>query len=688
MNRRTLLAAALGGLFALGPQAHTPTTADGGFTALPTALLGAADAYGATATLWVDVTYNWDRSEFLIVFAAQNGVDAAVWDIRARRFRHDGEPIGASFVVSTGHFDIDPHVAHDLHTNRYLVVWTRVLPDGSSGSVIARLLDSSGTVLGSEIAISNPAVSAGQPDVAARNFREQSGVLTAFVVVWKQTISSGGNIVKRERVSGDGLPLNEATLSENPTTSVDRNPRIAYNPVDDRFLVVWSDDGVVRGRTVRASGAHGSEFTISTGHGEEPSVAFDLASRRYLVAWSGQDATLTQFDLTGQFLTPGGMPAPIGGNVLLHPPAPLGMGPHRPDVTSDMGTFVVAYEDRAAAVDEARYLRVTPGGVVTSDARLDRDPVLGPMVATSVHGDLFAAYTAVNPAATSVDVRVAHGGRWTAHYVHGPTGDYDQDGRADLFLFRPSTGEWHVQTQSGDVSYIVGAAGDTPVLLDWDGDGLVDLGTFRPSSGGWRIRLTTPRTVSTVVFGLGGDVPVPGDYLGDARTEIAVFRPSTATWMIRENGSATTTSVAFGQIGDVPVPADYDGDGKTELAVWRPCTGTWHTSELNGTGQTQVTFGQPGDTPLQGNFVGSVHADQVVFRPQERRWYRRDGLKGVTSSVLQNAAGQPMPLDYDGDGLLNPVLFDWKLGRWTIRLSTKDIVVPFGTALDIPAGSR
>lgn len=247
MNRRTLLAAALGGLFALGPQAHTPTTADGGFTALPTALLGAADAYGATATLWVDVTYNWDRSEFLIVFAAQNGVDAAVWDIRARRFRHDGEPIGASFVVSTGHFDIDPHVAHDLHTNRYLVVWTRVLPDGSSGSVIARLLDSSGTVLGSEIAISNPAVSAGQPDVAARNFREQSGVLTAFVVVWKQTISSGGNIVKRERVSGDGLPLNEATLSENPTTSVDRNPRIAYNPVDNRFLVVWSDDGVVRG---------------------------------------------------------------------------------------------------------------------------------------------------------------------------------------------------------------------------------------------------------------------------------------------------------------------------------------------------------------------------------------------------------------------------------------------------------
>ena len=122
MYRRTLIAAALGGLLALGPQARTHTAADGGFPARPQALLGAADAYTATLVLWVDVTYNWDRSEFLVVFGAQSPLDEDGFDIRARRFRHDGEPIGASFVISTGHADIDPHVAYDLQANRYLVV--------------------------------------------------------------------------------------------------------------------------------------------------------------------------------------------------------------------------------------------------------------------------------------------------------------------------------------------------------------------------------------------------------------------------------------------------------------------------------------------------------------------------------------------------------------------------------------
>ena len=44
-----------------------------------------------------------------------------------------------------------------------------------------------------------------------------------------------------------------------------------------------------------------------------------------------------------------------------------------------------------------------------------------------------------------------------------------------------------------------------------------------------------------------------------------------------------------------------------------------------------------------------------------------------------------MPIDYDGDGLLDVALFDWKLGRWTIRQGASDTTVAFGSALDIPA---
>src|SRR5262249_8366350 len=67
--------------------------------------------------------------------------------------------------------------------------------------------------------------------------------------------------------------------------------------------------------------------------------------------------------------------------------------------------------------------------------------------------------------------------------------DFDDDGRSDAMLFRPSTARWNVRTSSGAALAPIqfGASGDLPVAGDFDGDGRPDVAVFRPSTGGWLI---------------------------------------------------------------------------------------------------------------------------------------------------------------------------------------------------------
>ena len=67
--------------------------------------------------------------------------------------------------------------------------------------------------------------------------------------------------------------------------------------------------------------------------------------------------------------------------------------------------------------------------------------------------------------------------------------DYDGDGRSDIAVYRPATGEW----------FINGSATNTNIYYAWGA----------PASTG------------------AGDIPVPGDYDGDGQTDVAVYRQTT-----------------------------------------------------------------------------------------------------------------------------------------------------------------
>jgi hypothetical protein len=260
--------------------------------------------------------------------------------------------------------------------------------------------------------------------------------------------------------------------------------------------------------------------------------------------------------------------------------------------------------------------------------------------------------------------------------VVGPKfGDFDGDRRADLTVFRPSTGDWvSLRSVNGMTDYTVvtwGLSTDTPVGRDYDGDNKADPAIYRPSTGDWYIRNSASGFTTTTLYNLGltgAPVPVPGDYDGDGRADAAVFRSSSGTWTIRFSSNADVVNIDFGLPGDVPVPADYDGDGRDDPAVFRPSTGTWYLfNRLLGT-YTTADWGLSGDVPTAADFDGDGRADLTVFRPSLGRWFIKSSIDGSYTVADWGLTGDTLvPADYDGDGKVDIAVFRPTTGSWYVR---------------------
>jgi len=173
-------------------------------------------------------------------------------------------------------------------------------------------------------------------------------------------------------------------------------------------------------------------------------------------------------------------------------------------------------------------------------------------------------------------------------------GDFDDDGRNDLAIFRNGTW-WIRESLSGNtVVQPFGSASDIPVAADYNGDGRTDVAIYR--NGQWWISVCPGCTVRVDTWGLGTDVPVPGDYDGDGKADIAVWRPSDGIWYIVKS-TGGFVGYQWGTAGDKPVNGDFDGDGKNDIAVWRPSNGTWYIIKSAG-GFLGAQWGQNGDIPV------------------------------------------------------------------------------------------
>jgi hypothetical protein len=204
--------------------------------------------------------------------------------------------------------------------------------------------------------------------------------------------------------------------------------------------------------------------------------------------------------------------------------------------------------------------------------------------------------------------------KWGMTTMH-PTGelpdvpvpaDYDGDGRSDLGVWRPDTGEWWILSSSNDYDqnnptvFRWGKLGDIPVQADYNGDGRADYAVFRSTENRWYIREIASGKSSVHAFGLAGvDTLVPADYTGDHKTDLAVYR--SGVWYVLSSETAETEAFHFGFNDDVPVPADYDGDGSTDFATYR--NGTWYVYDSSNPRLRTFNFGQVGDMPISSGVV-------------------------------------------------------------------------------------
>jgi uncharacterized delta-60 repeat protein len=268
-----------------------------------------------------------------------------------------------------------------------------------------------------------------------------------------------------------------------------------------------------------------------------------------------------------------------------------------------------------------------------------------------------------------------------------PPFDFDGDGKTDISVYRPSSGEWWINrssTGSTDASQF-GSLTDKIVPGDYTGDGRTDIAVWRPASGEWFVLRSEDNSFYSVPFGLSDDVAVPADYDGDGKMDLAVYRPSTFTWFINKSTGGLQLTF-FGAAGDLLTPADYDGDGRSDVAIYRPSTGSWWIQKSGTSRNAVYQFGNSTDVPVPGDYTGDGRADSALWRPSTGEWFiLRSENNSYYSASFGTSGDKPAPGDYDGDGKFDTAVFRPSDTNWYINRSNAGLLISsFGLGSDKP----
>lgn len=224
---------------------------------------------------------------------------------------------GANFPVAEGSgMQARPAMAYDSNADRFFLAWLDYRHKPTSGlDVFARIVDAAGNGVTQDVPVTRARGSQGWPAVAF------DPVNNRFLVVWidwRDAITIDSDIYGR-LFNADGTPYGEEFRITARRRVSQKYPNLAFDPVRQRFLVLWVDDrneqtDKIYGHFVGADGAlQGHEFPVALegGYQDSPSLIFDSHKDQYLILWRDtQKATPTGLEkaVWGRLLAGRGQP--------------------------------------------------------------------------------------------------------------------------------------------------------------------------------------------------------------------------------------------------------------------------------------------------------------------------------------------------------------------------------------------
>jgi hypothetical protein len=303
--------------------------ADGAGPELRISGAGAVTEDGHPAVVW-----NQTAEEYLVVWMDYRNSSTRAADIYGRRVGADGVPIGGDIRISgpqaTGE-DWFPAVAWNQTANEYLVVWEDLRSDSTRGhDIYGRRVGADGARLGADLRISGPKATGNEnyPAVAWNQDANQ------YLVVWQDDRNSSTRHYDTygRRVGADGARLGgDIRISGPQAIGEEWEPAVACNQTAGEYLVVWGDfrddltgGSDIYGRRVGADGARlGGDLRISGANNasweEKPAVAWNQVDNEYLVVWQDwRNVSTSGANTYGRRVGDGG--AGMGGDFLISGP--------------------------------------------------------------------------------------------------------------------------------------------------------------------------------------------------------------------------------------------------------------------------------------------------------------------------------------------------------------------------------